>query len=416
MATNSYDLVEWANERGRIHSQMKELSEKAKTEKRAYSEEEDATWGKLDTRYKELLELEKRDKQVQQMEHDFAETEAQAAENRKEAKVQITEGELEKRTMTKFLRFGFDALEPDERVIMQKRGTSTQVTTTDGLGGFAVPEFWHNELMVYMAHYSGMLEAAHILRTAHGGQLNFPYTDETTVKGARITEGTADTVADNTLQNRKLDSYTYTSKVIKVALELIQDSAYALDPYVQRIAAERIGRILNEELTTADGSAKPNGVATAASTGKAAASTTAITRAEIIDLIHSVDRAHRNGPSVKLMMHDSTLSAIKKLTIGSSDDRPLWQPSIILGEPDRLEGYQIVVNNDMDELSTGASSKVMLFGDFSKYFIRLVQDFELVRMVERYADERVIGYFAFLRADGELIDTSAIKALALAAS
>jgi len=116
------------------------------------------------------------------------------------------------------------------------------------------------------------------------------------------------------------------------------------------------------------------------------------------------------------MMHDSTLAALKKLTVGSADDRSLFVPDLQNGTLGFIDGYPIVINNDVAELTSGVSSKVIYFGDWSKYYIRIVQDFELRRLVERFADERCVGFFGFLRADGELIDTLAVKHLALAAS
>lgn len=405
---NVYQINEWRTEMGRLHKQMEDIVKGASAEKRNLNEEENEKWGKMEVDFKNLQEQVRKATFLQES---VVPDPAKVVEARKEEDPKLRE----KRTWTQFIRQGKEALNAEDRSFIESRGTSTQITTTDSLGGYLVPEFWNNEIIIEMAHYSGMLEASQILRTATGGKFNFPGTDETAIKGARIGQGTGDDVADNTITNKELDSYTYTSKMIKVAVELMQDSAFPIDPYVQRLVADRIGRIINTEMTTGTGSSQPNGVVTASSTGKNAASTSAITRNELVDLQHSVDRAYR-GPNCRWMMHDSTLAAIKKLTVGSSDDRPLWQPDLINGTPGRLEGFEIVVNNDIDELTGGASSDVALFGDFSKYIIRLVGQMELARSMERYFDERVIGFYGYLRADGELIDTAAIKKLTLASS
>ena len=114
------------------------------------------------------------------------------------------------------------------------------------------------------------------------------------------------------------------------------------------------------------------------------------------------------------MMNDTTLSVIKKLTVGSSDDRPLWQPSIIQGEPDLLEGKPYIVNQSMAALA--ANAKFLLFGDFSKYVIR---DAGMPRMVvarERFIDNDQTAYAILTRIDGELLINSAIKYLVGATS
>jgi HK97 family phage major capsid protein len=302
-----------------------------------------------------------------------------------------------------------DVSREDEKILKEYRGTDTQKTSTTTLGGFLVPEEFSNELEKYQLQFGGMLDAARVIMTGSGADLPWPTVNDTATTGAIITEGTADTVSDLTFASKTLSAYTYTSKVIKVSWELMQDSFFNLENLIAEIAGERLGRALNAHFTTGTGSSQPNGVVTASTLGKTAASATAITRDELVDLLHSVDPAYRMSPNARWMFNDSTLSAIKKLSFGSADDRPLWQPGIQVGEPDRLEGFAYTINQDMASIATG--NKTILFGDFSKYVIRMVNGIELVVLRERYADERVNGFFAYQRADGELINTAAVKHL-----
>jgi HK97 family phage major capsid protein len=61
------------------------------------------------------------------------------------------------------------------------------------------------------------------------------------------------------------------------------------------------------------------------------------------------------------------------------------------------------------------SAKAVAFGDFSKYFIRRITGARVLRLVEKYADYNQIGFVAFQRWDGALIDagTHPIKYLHL---
>ena len=418
MANNLYNLQEWRKEQGNLYKQMKDLNEKASKENRGMNTEEEASWDKMDARVQELRGMISRTEKLEQEAKDIASEERQVIEESKGKK------EIDpKIAFRKALHFGGAALSKDEIVALRNvgigkefRGTSDQITTTDSLGGFTVPEFWYDELIKYMTYYSGILECAHIIRTNSGGQMNFPYVNDTSNAGALIGEGVADVVLDLTFANKQLDAYTLTSKWVKVSLELLNDSNYDLGAEVRNLLAQRLGRAINTYGTTGTGSSQPNGAATASTLGKTAAGTGAVTRDEILDLIHSVDRAYRGGPDAKIMMHDSTLAAIRKLTVGTADDRPLWQPDIRLGSPGTLEGVPIVVNNDLGELSDGAATKVMIYGDWSKFKVRLVNDFELIRAQERFIDERVIGFNSFVRFDSELVDTTALKHLITAAS
>jgi HK97 family phage major capsid protein len=65
-------------------------------------------------------------------------------------------------------------------------------------------------------------------------------------------------------------------------------------------------------------------------------------------------------------------------------------------------GYPVVVNNDV--VAMAANAKSILFGDFKRYKIRRARGISLVRLNERYADNLQVGFFAYMRADGNLID------------
>ena len=79
-------------------------------------------------------------------------------------------------------------------------------------------------------------------------------------------------------------------------------------------------------------------------------------------------------------------------------------------------GYPYVINQDV--AVPAASAKSLLFGALDKYHIREVMDISVLRLVERYADYGQVGFLAFARADGDLVDagTHPVKYYANAAS
>ena len=81
---------------------------------------------------------------------------------------------------------------------------------------------------------------------------------------------------------------------------------------------------------------------------------------------------------------------------------PLWSPSLGAGQPDTILGYPYVINQSITTPAT--SVKSILFGDFSKYLIRDVRDVTLLRLDERFADYHQVGFLAFSRHDGDLLD------------
>jgi HK97 family phage major capsid protein len=113
-----------------------------------------------------------------------------------------------------------------------------------------------------------------------------------------------------------------------------------------------MGRIANAKLTTGSGSSDVEGIVTNSAAGVTAASATAVTADEIIDLVHSVDPEYRQSPNAAIMMNDSTLTAIRKLKDGNGNY--LWQMGDFqIGTPQNILGYPVVVNQDMDSIATG---------------------------------------------------------------
>ena len=274
-----------------------------------------------------------------------------------------------------------------------------QSVGTDSAGGYLVPQGFRAVLEESLQAFGGMRQSrATILRTATGNQLEIPTVDDTGNVGAILAENTAASELDFTFGQKLLDAYKYTSKMVQVSWELLQDSAFDLPSFIGRALGTRIGRITNTHFTTGTGSSQPNGVVTAATSGVTAASATVITVNEVLDLIHSVDPAYRTA--AQLMFNDATLKNLKQKQ--DADGRPIWQPGIAIREPDTLQGFPYVINQDVASIATG--TKPILFGDFSKYFIRDVMDILIVRLDERYAEAAQSAFVAFSRHDGELMD------------
>lgn len=312
----------------------------------------------------------------------------------------------------KFLSRGVNNLTSEERKVLEYRGTDPQITSTDSKGGFLVPRSFSEELSLRMKYYGPMLEAGRIYEDTIGGNLDWPTGDDTANTGATQTEGSSIAVQDMAFGRVVFGNYTLTSGIVKISEQLLQDERVGLLSEVLLSAlSERIGRRANNLLTLGTGSNQPAGVVPyAVNQGKETASQTAFTKAEIIDLQHSVDRAYRANPSAAFMMNDTILAAARKLDVANTDTVQIFYPGLAMGEPDQLLSQRIWINNDM--ASTQAqSAKIMLYGDFSKYVIRMIRGITLRRDDSRYFEELNIGFVGFMRLDGNLVDAQAIKFL-----
>lgn len=323
----------------------------------------------------------------------------------------------------KFLASGADPMElsSEERAVLKagvvsKEEFRTQVTTSGGPGGYTVPMELADQIIKTMKDWGPMYDEdiCTVLNTASGNQINLPTVDDTAVTAEKHTEGTAltdDGGKDATFAQKRLDAYVYDTEFVKFSMELAQDSVFNMETLLGGLLGERLARIANKELTVGDGAGDPNGVATASSLGRTAAATAAITADEIIDLLHSVNSAYRRSPKARFMFADTTLAAIRKLKDGQGNY--LWQMGDVkTSQPGTLLGYAYSINDDMDSLA--AAKKVMLFGDFSKYFVRKVGSPVIGVLRERFWPD--LGIAGLIRFDGELGDTAAIKHLITAAA
>lgn len=311
------------------------------------------------------------------------------------------------KAFSSFLRHGEAGMDMEMRYALRNghyEGAETRALSVgvDAAGGYTVPDDFYRRVEKAMKAFGGMREAgATILPTSNGQDLPIPTSDDTGNTGVIVSENTAVGEQDATFSQRTLGAYMYTSKIVRVSIQLIQDNAVNLNQYLAEILAERIGRATNAHFTTGSGTGQPEGVLTAASAGAVGATgqTTSVTYDDLVDLEHSVDRAYRRR-GAKWMLNDNTLKALKKLK--DADGDPIWASGLSTRQPDTLLGYPYVVNNDMPDMA--ASAKSILFGDFSKYFIRDVLQLQLVRFGEKYMDQLQVGFQAYSRHDGLLVD------------
>jgi HK97 family phage major capsid protein len=298
---------------------------------------------------------------------------------------------------------------PAPRSLTEARALSA--ITASG-GATTIAEGFVQALEVNLLQYGNVRQVAEVMRTETGAPLPWPTVNDTSNEGELIGENTAQNNADPAFGAITFQAYKFSSKFIRVPAELLEDSAFNLVALLGQMIGERLGRIGNRKFTVGSGANEPRGVLTAAALGKTAAGASAILADELLDLEHSIDPAYRNDRCA-WMMHDSTLALIRKLKDG--EGRYLWEQSLQVGQPDRILGYPVSINQHMPTVTN--SAKTILFGDFSRYKIRDVNTIRLRRLVERFADTDQEGFVGFIRSDGNLLDagTTPIKYLQQAA-
>lgn len=316
---------------------------------------------------------------------------------------------------------------------------NTMSTTTGSEGGYTVPSLISQRLIDYMKAYGAMRKVAFPLRTTDGKPLAFPASDGTSEVGEIIGQNTTATASDPSFATVSLNVFKFSSKIFAVPFELLQDSVIDIEAFIRRRIGQRIGRIQNQKFTIGAGTTEPDGIVARAAAGKVGTTgqTTTIIYDDLVDLVHSVDPAYRDALSCGFMTNDTLLKVLRKLK--DTAGRPLWTPSydggIRIGQGtnimpeganaqdttqggypeqnspkvfDFLLGYPVWVNNDV--AVPAANAKSMIFGDFNQYYIRDAMDVTMFRFEDSaYAKLGQIGFMAWARSGGNLLDTNAVK-------
>jgi len=322
-----------------------------------------------------------------------------------------------KACMNSWLRGGVENMSNDQREFMATEVKRVQAEMGIGqanTGAALTHREFVSRLLEAMKSFGGMRSVATILPTATGNQMDMPTTDATSEEGEIVGENAPAPEDDAEFGSVSMGAFKYSSKSIAIPFELTQDSGIDLEAYILKRLAMRLARVQNKHFTVGTGTGQPEGVFTAATVGKAAASASKITFAEMNHLVHSVDPAYREGGNCSFMFNDMTLRDLKdeKDTTG----RPIWLPGFEAGDPDRIMGYNYTINQQV--ASAAANAKPVAFGDFSHYTIRDVAQLMMFRMTDsKYTLKGQVGFVGFQRSDGKLLDVGgAVKTLQCAAS
>lgn len=407
--------LELREERKKLHDQAQGLIPKEGRMSAEISAKFDAIMADIDLLGKEVERVERSERLAKELEDPIPLGGTPAAAGAYDAdgvdpKIAEAQQRSYRSAFRTYLRRGVQALTQDQLTVLRSQGRSTeyrgdQDNVSGPAGGYLIPQGFQRELEVAMKQFGGMRAAARIITTGTGNVMPWPTTNDTNVRGRRLGPNAVANpavVQGQVFGQVPFGAWTYTSDVIRIPNELLNDSAFDLEAEVRDRFAERIGRIQNDEFTNLVASSSgPTGfvpVARVGVTGKTGEATS-ISYDDVIDLEHAVDPAYRAGSAY--MMHDNTFAALRKLK--DSQGRPLFGVGINEGDPDRLNGYPYVLNQDMPQMA--ANAKSLAFGLWSKYIIRDVQGSAVVlRLTEKFAEQNETAFVAFLRSDGQLVD------------
>lgn len=206
---------------------------------------------------------------------------------------------------------------------------------------------------------------------------------------------------------------------------LLDDASVDMEAWLGEKVGDRFGRLENAAFVTGNGVRRPRGFASypvAADDGSGVAwGTIGVVNSgangafaasnpadRVHDLVGTLKSAYLQGAT--FVTRRTVITAIRKFKDGQG--QYLWQPSLVMGEPEQLVGYPIVRAEDLPALA--ANSLSLWFGNFAQgYQIVDRQGTRVLR--DPFTRKPFVKFYTTRRTGGAVVNFEAIKAMRFAA-
>lgn len=372
---------------------LKLLYAKLEAENRAVTEEEEKQIGEIQN---EIDQIDKTIEILEKMKERLSET----SRGKEEVidKAENEEGEQraqeEEKMFAEYLR----------GVVNGELRADTNMTLTDN--GAVIPETIANRIVEKVYDICPILEKATKYNVK--GNLTIPYypVDTNDIEMA-YAEEFKDLESDvGKFGNITLKGFL-AGALTKVSRSLINNSQFDIVSFVVDHMAYTYARWAEKELLngTEDKIEGLSGV----TQGVIAASATAVTADELIDLQDSVKDAFQQGAI--WIMSNKTRTAIRKLKDGNG--RYLLQDDIAAPFGKVLLGKPVYVSDNMPEMA--ASAKAIYYGDMSGLAVKITEEFEIQVLREHFATQHAVGVVGWTEMDAKVENEQKISALTMKA-
>jgi HK97 family phage major capsid protein len=364
-------------------TELQEIVNKAKLETRAMTEEENTQFETLEKEIKGIDDTIAAETRARGLEI------IKGMEEEKDRKAEVR-AELEERAFENYIRG-----------VVEERA---DVNLTHGENGAVIPSTIANKIIKRLYDISPIYQLA--TRYNAGGTLNIPYYDEET---QAITMDYAEEFNELISTSGKFTSISLkgflAGVLTKVSRSLINNSQFAIVPFVINAMADSIHRWIEKELLVGT----PNkieglrGVTQIVET----ASSTAITADELIDLQEEVID-YFQGPAIWIM-NRTTRKAIRKLK--DSEGNFLLNRDFTAKWGYTLLGKDVYTTDNMPKMEAGKTA--IYYGDMSGLAVKTSEDISIEVLREKFATQHVIGVVGWLEMDSKVENTQKIAKLVM---
>lgn len=371
--------------RNSLIEEMEKMVEVCETETRAFNEDENKRYEEIT---KELNDLDATLKAADELDEKRS---YQPIEKPDETK---DRAELEERAFESYIRGTLD-LE-----------TRADVNLTKSDNGAVIPSSIANKIIEKVKEMSPLFAMATHYNV--GGTLTIPSYDASTQKitMAYATEFTAIDSTSGKFTSISLTGFLAGARSL-ISKSLVNNSQFDLVPFVVRKMAEAAAywienQLINGTTNKIEGLSKVTASVTAASA-------TAVTADELIDLQETIPDVYQGG--CIWVMSKATRTAIRKLKDGqgnyllNKDATSRWGYTLF--------GKDVYISDNMPDMAAG--KRAILYLDPTGLAVKMTETPSVEVLREKYADQHAIGVICWMEMDSKVENSQKIAALAMKA-
>ena len=366
--------------------EMEGLLDKAKTEVRAFTEEED-------------LRIEEIKKEVKGLEKLIADKEEFRALSKEEIKAEKGTEEMSKEERQ------LEIIEQEEREFIEAVRNNELRNLTAGANGKIIPVSIASDVINKVVELCPILELSQIYNIA--GDLRLPKYEAdgaAPIAAAYAEEFTE--LAEKTAGFSTIDlSNQIVGLLVKISKSLINRADFDVRGFIVDEIARKIAEFLEKEMLTGSQSGKIEGAVNTKNVVTTAA-VNKITTDEIIDLQMTLPTVYQKN--AVFVMHKDILKEVRKLKDGQGNY--ILQPDFRAPFGWTILGRPVYLSDNMDkEIATGKN--VILYADFNGYAVKITKNVEIQLLQEKYATQYALGIVSYVELDAKIADEQKIAKL-----
>lgn len=222
------------------------------------------------------------------------------------------------------------------------------------------------------------------------GKLQFPVAKGSITTGYQQ-EFTAITSSNTSFTSVELDGYLI-GALSKVSLSLVNNAQFDIVSYVVNKISQSVAEFLEKELIT--GTTNIKGITDASYEGKGVTKITA--KLDTDGLIDTQSALQMNvQDKCAWLMNQSTLTTVRKLK--DNNGQYILNPDVRTGFGFELLGKPVMISDEMP-------ANTVVYGDWAAMYVNINEDFNIRPLNEKYADEHAVGFVAWAEIDAKLCE------------